>query len=93
VDSAGTSIHSDKDSKGVIMALGNVGKYLDTNNINTYLSIDGGNTWKEIKRGSHVFELGDHGGILVMAKNDQPTDEILFSWDFGLNWESIKISN
>ncbi len=23
------------------MALGNVGKYLDTNNINTYLSIDG----------------------------------------------------
>jgi hypothetical protein len=41
VDSAGTSIHSDKDSKGVIMALGNVGKHLDTNNINTYLSIDG----------------------------------------------------
>jgi hypothetical protein len=41
VDSAGTSIHSDKDSKGVIMALGNVGIYLDTNNINTYLSIDG----------------------------------------------------
>lgn len=41
VDSAGNSIHSDKDSKGVIMALGNVGLFLDTTNINTYLSIDG----------------------------------------------------
>lgn len=29
IDSMGTSIHSDKMSKGIIMALGNVGKYLD----------------------------------------------------------------
>jgi len=37
----GTSIHSDKSSKGIIMALGNIGRFLDISIINTYLSIDG----------------------------------------------------
>ena len=41
IDSLGTSIHSDKSSKGIIMALGNVGEFLDKSVINTYLSIDG----------------------------------------------------
>lgn len=41
IDSTGTSIHADKSNKGIIMALGNVGVYLDTTKINTYLSIDG----------------------------------------------------
>ena len=40
-DSLGTSIHSDPDNKGLILALGNIGKYLNNDNINTYLSNDG----------------------------------------------------
>ncbi len=42
-DSAGTSIHSDPDNKGLILALGNIGKYLNIDDINTYLSNDGVN--------------------------------------------------
>jgi len=45
IDSMGTSIHSDKSSKGIIMALGNIGRFLDISIINTYLSIDGGSTF------------------------------------------------
>ena len=41
IDSMGTSIHSEPNDKGIIMALGNVGKFLNTNDINTYISTDG----------------------------------------------------
>ena len=43
--------------------------------INTYLSTDGGNSWKEIakgfylNKGSHIYEVSDHGGLIVMAKD------------------------
>lgn len=74
------------------MGLGNTGKYLDQNIINTYISIDGGINFEEIRKGSHLFEIGEHGGMIVMAKNDRLTDEIEYSWDFGLTWKSIKIS-
>lgn len=37
--------------------------------MNTYLSRDGGLTWQEVMKGSYIYELGDHGGLIVMAKN------------------------
>ena len=37
--------------------------------MNTYLSRDGGLTWAEVKKGPYVYEFGDHGGLIVMAKN------------------------
>jgi len=53
------------------MAVGNVGKELDkrVDRMNTYLSRDGGLTWSEVKKGSHIYEIGDHGGLIIMAKN------------------------
>lgn len=54
------------------MAVGNLGKHLEKNKVdrmNTYSSRDGGLTWKEVKKGSHIYELGDHGGLIVMAPN------------------------
>ena len=39
--------------------------------INTYLSIDGGYNWKEIAIGSHIYEVSDHGGLIVMAKDQE----------------------
>ena len=31
------------------------------------MSRDGGLTWYEIAKNSHIYEIGDHGGVIVMA--------------------------
>jgi hypothetical protein len=63
------------------MGTGNTGTYLSSRDTNTYLSHDGGVNWFEILNGSHVYEIGDHGGIIVMATDTKPTNKVLFSWD------------
>ena len=32
-------------------------------------------TWKEIRKGGHTYEFGDHGAIMVLTKHRVPTDE------------------
>jgi hypothetical protein len=59
---------------------------------NLYISRDGGLTWKSTKPGSYIYEIGDHGALIVIAKKNQPTTDIEFSWDEGLTWETLKIS-
>ncbi len=61
--------------------------------MNTYLSRDGGLTWAEIMKGPHIYELGDHGGLIVMAMNMQPTTEILYSFNEGKTWHTMDISS
>ena len=63
--------YSPTSSIGLIIGTGNVGNYLSLNpdEINTYLSRDGGLNWFEIRKGSHIYEMGNHGGIIVMANN------------------------
>ena len=60
---------------------------------NLYISRDGGLTWKSTKPGNYIYEIGDHGALIVIAKKNQPTTEIEFSWDEGLTWETLKISD
>jgi hypothetical protein len=52
------------------------------------MSRDAGVTWSEIKKGSHIYEMGDHGGLLVMANDQFAVDTIWYSWDEGLTWDS-----
>ncbi len=58
--------------------------------MNTYLSRDGGHNWYQILKGSHIYDIGDHGGLIVFAKNDRETDHVLYTWDEGLTFEKIK---
>lgn len=37
--------------------------------MNTYLSRDGGLSWVEIKKGSYIYEISNHGGLIVMSKD------------------------
>lgn len=64
-------VYSTKNSVGLILGTGNIGKYLTkhADEINTFLSLDGGKTWKEIKKGSHIYDVGDHGGIIIIASD------------------------
>lgn len=87
--------YSSKNALGLIMATGTIGRYLEHNKeaVNTYLSRDAGLTWKEVAKGSHIYEFADHGGLVLMANDVDKTDTLLYSWDEGTTWNGLKISN
>lgn len=57
------------------------------------MSRDGGLTWRTIRVGVHIYEIGDHGALIVIAKKNAPTTTIEFSWDEGENWDILTISD
>jgi len=67
-----------ENSIGIIIGTGNVGSYLayHPDEVNTYLSRDAGLTWAEVLKGSYIYEIGDHGAIIVFANNMKATNEI-----------------
>ena len=83
--------YSTKAAIGLIMATGNVGTALTTvhSEINTYFSRDAGLTWFEVAQGSHIYEFGDHGALVVMANDVKATTEVLYSWNEGLDWQRL----
>lgn len=52
-----------------MLGTGNVGSHLSNraSEINTYMSRDGGLNWFEVVNGSHIYELGDHGSLLLLV--------------------------
>jgi len=87
--------YSTENSLGIILGTGNVGTYLTNreDEINTYLSRDGGLTWFEIRKGSHIYEIGDHGSLIVVSPDQFATTEVFYTWNEGLTWQSLKISD
>jgi hypothetical protein len=83
--------YSTQNSVGVIIGTGNVGTYLSyrADQVNTYLSRDGGLEWSEIAKGSHIYEIGDHGGVIVLANDQAATNVLKYTWDEGLHWQSF----
>lgn len=43
-------------------------------------------------QGSHIYEFGDHGGIIVMANDEKEVTEIQYSWNEGMTWETLHFS-
>mmetsp|Transcript_21815 Transcript_21815/g.42918 ORF Transcript_21815/g.42918 Transcript_21815/m.42918 type:complete len:970 (+) Transcript_21815:328-3237(+) len=87
-------IYSSPAAVGIIMGVGNVGTHLSerSGEESTYLSSDGGLTWKEIRKGSHIYEIGAHGGLILMARDDVPTKTLLYSWNHGVDWMEIEFT-
>jgi hypothetical protein len=87
--------YSTDTSVGLIMATGNIGTSLSDNQdeINTYFSRDAGLSWFEVAKGSHIYEFGDHGGLIVMANDIKATDTIYYSWNEGMTWSPFKFSD
>lgn len=86
--------YSTKNALGLIMATGNTGKFLDMThggNVNTYFSRDAGQTWYEVRKGSHIYEYGDHGGLMVMSKDREVTSEVLYTWNEGQSWKAVPL--
>ena len=85
--------YSIQNGVGIIVGVGNTGQFLqyDDNKLNTYISRDGGVTWFEIIKGPHIVEFGDHGGLILLAPLYNKTDYILYSWNYGIDWEALQL--
>lgn len=77
-----------------MQATGNVGPYLTSreDEINTYFSRNGGLEWFEVRKGSHIYEFGDHGALIVMANDRHATKHVVYSWNEGLTWTELPFS-
>ena len=58
------SFYSTDNALGLVVATGNTGQYLykTPEKANVYVSRDAGLSWREVAKGNHIFEFGDHGG-------------------------------
>lgn len=81
---------------GMVITTGNTGAYLsyEPSQVNTYVSNDGGDTFTRVAKGAHIYEFGDWGSILAMAKHAPAGEatEVLFSLDHGKCWSSVQLS-
>ena len=78
---------------GVLLAVGNVDEYLASySEGNTFISDDAGVTWREVHKGPYTWEFGDQGGIIVVVKDNDVTDQVLYSVDQGRTWTEYKFS-
>eukprot|EP01089_Gocevia_fonbrunei_P012250 TRINITY_DN2840_c0_g1_i2.p1 TRINITY_DN2840_c0_g1~~TRINITY_DN2840_c0_g1_i2.p1 ORF type:complete len:840 (+),score=224.56 TRINITY_DN2840_c0_g1_i2:59-2521(+) len=87
--------YSSHNAPGLIIATGSIGPYLLNirDEVNTYFSRDAGLTWFEIAKGDYVYEFGDHGGLIILANNNEDTKEIKYSFNEGLDWITCEFTD
>lgn len=78
---------------GFLIGVGNVGEYLGSSELATFLSADGGVTWREIRKGSYMWEYGDKGTILLLVDAVNPTNEVVYSTDGGKTWNVYEFTD
>ncbi|GAB1604830.1 sortilin-related receptor-like isoform X2 [Argonauta hians] len=86
-------ILSRESAPGLIIASGTVGSRIKQYHQNVFLSVDAGLKWHEILLENHYFIFGDHGGLIVAIKQSALTDTILYSWNYGETWTSLKFTS
>ena len=88
-------VYSSPAATGLVMASGNIGDQLDRNHhqVNMYVSRDAGLNWQEAAQGSHAFDMGDHGALMVMVPFKASTTSLLYSWNEGLQWKKFEFTD
>ena len=72
---------------GVVMGVGSIGESLKPyEESDTFLSTDAGLTWSMVRLDAHKYEFGDSGSILVVINDEESTDSVSYSTDFGKTW-------
>jgi len=85
-------IKSYESAVGVVIGTGNVGTGLSQKS-NVFVSADAGLSWHQSLKGSYIFNIGDHGGIIVAVKyfkTEGMSNELLYSTDEGISWSNLK---
>lgn len=85
--------YSSSSAVGLMLGIGNVGEYLGSRDeADTFISTDAGNTWKQARKGPYMWEYGDQGSIIVLVKEREETNKILYSRDEGTTWKEYEFS-
>jgi hypothetical protein len=85
--------YSSVSAVGMMMGVGNVGAYLgDKEQADTFLTRDGGISWENVQKGSYTWKYGDQGSILVIVKDAEPTNVVLYSLDEGRQWSEYQFA-
>jgi hypothetical protein len=72
---------------GLVMGVGSIGdRLLPYDDCDTFLSTDAGLSWRMIGEGARKYEFGDQGSLLIMIDDEDPTDQLSYSFDFGSTW-------
>lgn len=50
-------------------------------------------TWASTHKGNYIYEIADHGALIVASKLRNPTKYIEFTWDYGKTWERVEIAD
>ncbi|CAI2174094.1 5724_t:CDS:10 [Funneliformis geosporum] len=88
------SVYSASPAIGLLIGVGNTGdQLLPYTECNTFMSRDGGRNWKEIRRGESLHAYGDRGTIIVVVDDEAPTDHVLYSWNYGKDWNKYIFSS
>jgi hypothetical protein len=85
-------LHTKNNTVGLALATGNVGLSLSDSDVGVYFTRDAGASWLALARGSHTYDFADHGALLLLTRNDQPTDQLAYTWNQGLNWTSCRFT-
>eukprot|EP00005_Dracoamoeba_jomungandri_P000043 CAMPEP_0174250240 /NCGR_PEP_ID=MMETSP0439-20130205/471_1 /TAXON_ID=0 /ORGANISM="Stereomyxa ramosa, Strain Chinc5" /LENGTH=806 /DNA_ID=CAMNT_0015330259 /DNA_START=57 /DNA_END=2477 /DNA_ORIENTATION=+ len=95
VESSVETIYSTPNAIGLILASGSVGMWVldEVDELNTYMSRNGGVTWKEIAKGDHLFEFGDHGAVTLIAKSFEQTTDLLYSYNDGIDVSTCQFTD
>jgi len=87
-------VYSVESAVGIVIGTGNLGSTLTQNQVEKalYISHDGGLTFKSTHSGNYIYDIGDHGALIIAAKMNEPTNEVEFTWDQGTTWDKVKLS-
>ncbi|KAJ9228413.1 hypothetical protein DTO027B5_7688 [Paecilomyces variotii] len=79
---------------GIVMGVGNTGDHLKSyESGDLYVSDDAGVTWRKALDGSHKYEFGDQGAVIMAIQDKEKTDKIQFSIDHGKEWETAELKH
>ena len=83
--------YSSKNAIGLVMATGNVGHHLSSkeDEVHTFFSRDAGLSWSMVRQGSHIYEYGDHGAVILIADDRKASTEVYYSWDEAMTWNEL----
>jgi hypothetical protein len=87
-------LFSASSARGLLIGVGNVGTKLKPLHYgDTFLSRDAGLTWKQIAKGPHLYEFGNHGAIMILVAQNRNADILLYSIDDGLTWCHLSVAD
>lgn len=77
---------------GLVMGVGSIGKQLAPyEECDTFLSTDAGLTWNMVRKNAHKYEFGDSGSVLLTINDEEMTNSVSYSTDFGRSWKSFDL--